>query len=208
MITATRMRRILSFIPVISLVLACTGPGHNTEESLKDKPSDMKQTTISAVASRDEFKLIGQDWMLITAGTKDSFNMMTASWGGFGILWNKKVATIYVRPSRYTHDFIENNERLTLSFFPEECRAALQLCGTRSGRDTDKLALSGLTALELESGAMTFTQASLVLECRKLFKTEMEAGNFCDPEIFKEWYGTEDDAPHTIYILEIEKVYE
>ena len=51
------------------------------------------------------FDLIGKEWILITAGSCDHFNMMTASWGCLGWLWNKPVAVIFVRPERYTHDF-------------------------------------------------------------------------------------------------------
>lgn len=192
------MKRILTAAAAITLLAAC-----NCEH--KDNTA-MKETTLEAIGTENCFDLIGKQWMLITAGTKDSFNTMTASWGGFGILWNKDVATIYVRPSRYTHDFIENNGTLTLSFFPEEYRKALQICGSRSGRDCDKVAEAGLTPLELESGDMTFAEARLVLQCRKLFKTEMSEENFIDKDVFGKWYGADEGAPHTVYILEIEKV--
>jgi len=134
---------------------------------------------------------------------------MTASWGSFGILWGKNVATIYIRPSRYTHDFIEANERLTLSFFTEEYREALQICGSVSGRDCDKVSEAGLTPVFLENGAVTFEEARLVVECRKLFKTEMTEENFIDDSIYEQWYsGPEEGAPHTIYILEIEQIHQ
>lgn len=91
------------------------------------------------------FKLINDDWMLITAGDKNNFNTMTASWGGLGIMWFKNVSFIVVRPSRYTFEFMEKHDRYTLSFFEEEYRDALNICGTKSGRDTDKIKEAGLT---------------------------------------------------------------
>ena len=200
------MRHTLAIPFLAALLLSGCGPKSNGIITTTD--NTMKETDISAVGALDEFKLIGRDWMLVTAGTGESFNTMTASWGGLGILWNKNVATIYVRPSRYTHDFIEREDRLTLSFYPEECRKALQICGSRSGRDCDKVAEAGLSPVELPGGAVTFAQARLTLECRKLFKTEMSEENFADKDIFHQWYNPEEGAPHTIYILEIEKVWE
>ena len=84
------------------------------------------------------FKLIGKDWGLVTAGTKDSFNTMTVSWGGVGIMWNKPVAYTFIRPQRYTFEFLEKNDHFTLSFYGEEYRKALSFCGSKSGRDYDK----------------------------------------------------------------------
>lgn len=182
---------------------ACCGRQENATIS----NDNMKESDISVLGAKDQFDLIGKQWMLVTAGTKESFNTMTASWGGLGILWNKNVATIYIRPSRYTHDFIEKSDKLTLSFYPEEYRKALQICGSKSGRDCDKVAEAGLTPVELEDGAVTFREARMTLVCRKLFRTEMEEDNFVDKGIFGQWYSNpEEGGAHTIYILEIEKV--
>lgn len=166
----------------------------------------MKQVDINTLGKENPFELIGQQWMLITAGDKDSFNTMTASWGGFGFLWNKPVAFIFVRPERYTHDFLESSDKVTLSFYPESCRKALQLCGTKSGRDCNKVAEAGLTPMELESGAITFGQACLTLACRKLFKSDMKETEFLDQEVFSKWYS--EAGLHSVYVLEIESVWE
>ena len=166
----------------------------------------MKEATIEALKGESILDLIARQWMLVTAGTWEGFNTMTASWGGVGHLWNKDVAFVFVRPERYTHGFIEREERLTLSFYPEECRGALQLCGTKSGRDCDKVKEAGLTPVELASGAMTFKEARLTLECRKLFKSEMLEQDFIDKEILRQCYGRKGGL-HTIYVAEIEKVY-
>ena len=80
--------------------------------------------------------LIGDQWMLITAGTPERCNTMTASWGGLGVLWGTNVATCYIRPQRYTREFVEREAYFTLAFFGEEHRKALALCGARPERET------------------------------------------------------------------------
>lgn len=168
----------------------------------------MERKDIGILANEDIFKLVGKEWMLVTAGTTAGFNTMTASWGCLGWLWNKPVAVVFVRPERYTHDFIEDNARMTLSFFGENCRKALQICGTKSGRDCDKVSEAGLHPVSLEGGEVGFAEARLTLVCRKLFKSEMLPENFIDPEVLSTWYH---DRPggslHSIYIAEIEEVY-
>ena len=91
------------------------------------------------------FHAIDKDWMLITAAKDGTPNSMTASWGCLGILWNKPIAVCFVRPQRHTYAFCESADTLSLSFFAPEWRDTLKLCGTKSGRDTDKYAATGLT---------------------------------------------------------------
>ena len=124
------------------------------------------------------FRLIGERWTLISAGDAEAFNTMTASWGGFGVLWNKPVVYIFIRPQRHTLGFVQNKSHFTLSFFGEEHRSALQLLGTRSGREGDKVAASGLTPRFTESGNPTFEEATLVMECRKLYDGSLRAEDF------------------------------
>ena len=168
----------------------------------------MKKTDITALAKENAFDLIGKKWMLVTAGTQYSFNTMTASWGGIGWLWNKPVAFVFIRPERFTHGFIEKSDRLTLSFYPEEYRKALQICGSKSGRDTDKVAETGLTPVALESGAMSFSESCLTLDCRKLFKSSMKNSDFIDKTILEKWYNDKPGGSlHDVYVMEIENVY-
>ena len=91
------------------------------------------------------FTLINKDWMLITAGNREKHNTMTASWGGVGELWGRYVSTIYIRPQRYTLEFVEREDYYSLCFFGPDCRQALNLCGSKSGREVDKDAATGLT---------------------------------------------------------------
>ena len=87
------------------------------------------------------------DWALVAAGSLDDHNAMTVSWGGIGCLWNKPVATVYIRPNRHTYGYFEKNEYFTVSFYPGEYKKALGLMGSKSGRDCDKEAEAGLTAV-------------------------------------------------------------
>ena len=145
------------------------------------------------------FSAIGEKWMLITAGTKEKCNTMTASWGGLGVLWGAPMATVYIRPQRYTKQFVDENEYFTLSFFPEQYRQQLSLCGTKSGREVDKVKECGFTVAEGEGGAPYFEQAELVLVCRKRMAVPMDPAAM--PEDVKEkWY--EGDY-HTMYWGEI-----
>ena len=147
------------------------------------------------------FSLIGDQWMLITAGTPEHCNTMTASWGGLGVLWGKNVATIYIRPQRYTYEFVERSDFFTLAFFGREYHKALALCGAKSGREVDKAKACGFTVAAGEGKAPYFEQAELVLVCRKLYWQDMDPAHFLDPGIDGKWYPDQDY--HRIYIGEI-----
>ena len=151
------------------------------------------------------FSTIGSDWLLITAGTKERCNTMTASWGGLGVLWGRNVATVYIRPQRYTYDFVEQSDCFTISVFDESWRDALNLCGTKSGRDVDKIKECGFTVVEGEGGAPYFEQARLVLVCRKLYWQDMDPDHFLDPEIDSRFYAQKDY--HRVYVGEIVEAY-
>lgn len=145
-------------------------------------------------------QLIGYEWMLITAGSMKSFNTMTAAWGGFGFLWNFQVAYIFVRPQRYTHLFTEREKCFTLQFFDPHYRDMLNYCGTYSGRDVDKIAETGLTPFETQSGNIYFEEARLQMECRKIYSDRIKPENFSDTSLSKHYAG---DDYHTLYIGEI-----
>lgn len=147
------------------------------------------------------FDAIGEQWMLITAGTKETCNTMTASWGGMGVLWNKNVVTAYIRPQRYTKKFVDEQEYFTLSFFGQEWREALTLCGRKSGRDIDKVKECGFTVAEGAGGAPYFEEAELVLVCRKLYEDTIKPECFHDRSCDEKCYPTRDH--HTFYIAEV-----
>jgi len=159
------------------------------------------------------FQRIGSDWMLVTAGDlkddKGNWNTMTASWGGLGILWTKKVAFVFVRHSRHTFQFVNDSPILTLSFFDDDHRNALKLCGEKSGRDIDKATASGLTPIFFtegpSNGAVAFNEAKDILVCKKLYSQNIESSCFIEKDIIKKVYS--DNDFHRMYVAEVVGYY-
>ena len=147
----------------------------------------------------DILSVFDKKWALLTAGDSDRFNTMTISWGGLGTLWGKPVATVYVRTSRYTHEFMDAKDFFTVSFYPEECKQLLGVLGSKSGRDMDKMKESGLTPVQVGE-SMSFKEAEVTLVCRKLFKQQLDVANMPE-DVAKAMY--EGQAPHDMYIGEI-----
>lgn len=148
------------------------------------------------------FSDFDQGWALLSAGREGSFNTMTVSWGGVGTVWSKPVVTVYVRPQRYTREFIEREAYYTLSLFGGAHRDALTLLGKESGRDGDKLTKTDLTAtFEPKTGAPVFEQAQINLICRKLYTGMVEADGFLDTSLIDRNYPKRDF--HHIYIGEV-----
>ncbi|MDD3875664.1 MAG: flavin reductase [Bacteroidales bacterium] len=155
--------------------------------------------------NEEAIKLIGDEWMLVAAGRLDSYNMMTANWGGLGWLWNKPVAFIFVRPQRYTFEFTERENYFTLTFYEEAQRHILQIMGSKSGRDFDKMNYEGLTAFETDNGSIAFMEARIILECKKIFATTLNGDDFIDTEIANRVYPNRDF--HKMYIGEISNIW-
>lgn len=151
------------------------------------------------------FEKIGKQWMLITAADGEKVNAMTASWGGLGVIWGKNVAYIFVRESRYTKEFIDKNDTLSLAFFSEDKKEMLGYMGKVSGRDEDKIAKAGL-AVSMKDGIPVFEEAESTLLCKKLYAGEINAKDFVDESIDSKWYENKDY--HTMYIVEILDIVE
>ena len=149
------------------------------------------------------YEKISKEWMLLTAGTQGSYNTMTCSWGHLGCLWNLPTFVCYVRPQRYTKEFIDREERYTLCFFSEEHKKALGYLGSHSGRDGDKVAAAGLTPVH-EADYTYFAEADLVLVCRKLYRQTLQEEAFLDKTVAEKNYSGGDF--HDLYIGHIEKV--
>ncbi|MHA1584394.1 MAG: flavin reductase family protein [Promethearchaeota archaeon] len=145
------------------------------------------------------FKLINKDWALIAAGSKENYNMMTASWAGLGILWNKKVVFIFIRPTRYTYEFLEKSEYFSINFFGEEYRSILNFCGTKSGRDVNKMKEARLTPIE-EKETIYFKESRLTMVCKKLYYQDLMPEHFLDSHI-KSHYDKNDY--HRMYVGEV-----
>jgi flavin reductase (DIM6/NTAB) family NADH-FMN oxidoreductase RutF len=162
--------------------------------------------SVSSEELSDNFiDLINNKWMLITAGDTKKFNTMTASWGSIGVLWNKPIAICFIRPTRYTYEFANRSDIFTLSFFPEQHRKILNYCGSKSGRYVDKIEATGLEPLITPNEGITFEQARLCIECRKIYVDDLKPGNFLLPEIDVKNYPKKDY--HRIYIGEILNCY-
>lgn len=165
----------------------------------------MKKTEIKTM-DMQPFEKIGSEWMLITAKNREGkVNTMTASWGGLGVLWGKNVATVYIRPQRYTREFVDESETFTLSFFGGEHKKELGYLGKVSGKDvSDKIEQSGLH-LEFVDGEPAFAEATQVLLCKTLYRDRIKPENFCSGQE-ETWYPQKDY--HIVYIAEIVDAYE
>ena len=149
----------------------------------------------------DVFSLIGDRWMLVAATDKDGkTNAMTASWGGLGVLWGKKVAFVFIRPQRYTKKFVDDAQNFSLSFFEESYKPMLGYMGKVSGKNEDKIKKSGLT-VQYKDGAPVFKEASLTLICRKMYRQTLEEDCFIDKTNIGKWYPQKDY--HDMYVAEI-----
>lgn len=150
------------------------------------------------------FTKIGDEWALLTAGNKEKgYNMMTASWAGFGMFWGRNTITVYIRESRYTRKFFERNELFTVSFYDNEYRRALDICGQLHGNECDKTKESGLTPY-FTDGTTAFEEANLIFICRKLFHADITRETTDAVNVFDSIY-TEPDL-HRMYIGEVKRV--
>ena len=141
----------------------------------------MKEISVYDI-SDNLIQLIAKDWMLVTCGNQESLNTMTASWGNIGYIWKRPVVNTVIRPQRYTYEFMEREEYFTLCFFDEEYRNALNLCGSKSGRDVDKVKETGLTPC-FDEAAPYFKEAKLVLICKKIAVYDLDPSQFIDSTI-------------------------
>ena len=148
------------------------------------------------------FSVLDDNWMLITARSGDQVNTMTASWGGLGVLWNKNVAYIFVRPQRYTRELIDRSDHFSLNILDHEhYKKELEYFGSTSGRDEDKIAKSKLT-LAYSEEVPYFQEADRVLICRKLSKQQITKDSFLEAGLAAKNYPTDDF--HYVYVGEIE----
>jgi flavin reductase (DIM6/NTAB) family NADH-FMN oxidoreductase RutF len=144
-------------------------------------------------------------WFLLTSGTWEEHNCMTIAWGSIGGMWGVPFLQVVVRPQRYTYEFMERFPTFTVCSFPKELKPALQHLGSRSGREGDKLAATGLTLERSKQvEAPSYAEADLVFECRKIFAQDMDPKGFLKPEI-QDWYPKNDY--HRMYYGEILGVF-
>ncbi|MFO7790075.1 MAG: flavin reductase family protein [Bacteroidota bacterium] len=191
----------LLYLSIITLFIACNS-------SAQDQINDLDN--FEKISWRDiddnAIRLIGKDWMLVAAGSVETdYNMMTASWGSLGWLWQKPVSLIYVRPQRFTHNFTEREDFYTISFYEESQKDILKKMGTVSGRNFDKMDYEKLTPVATENGSVAFKEAYLIIECRKIYASVLDENDFVDKAIVEDMYPKKDY--HTLYVGEITNVW-
>lgn len=167
----------------------------------------MKEIPVSQL-NINPITAISDGWMLLTAGCESrGYNTMTCSWGHIGSIWghggNAATAVCYVRPQRYTKEFVDREYLYTLCFFPEEYKKALGYLGSHSGRDEDKVKKVGMTPV-FGDGFTYFAEASMVLVCRKLYRAPLVEEGFLDKTVLEANYPQRD--LHDLYIGRIEKI--
>ncbi len=139
--------------------------------------------------NKNIIEAIANEWMLITAGNEESYNMMTASWGFMGEMWGNDTAIAVIRPQRYTMEFIDKSDYYTLSFYGNR-KDIHKICGSMSGRDVNKTELTGLTPV-FQDNSVYFKEANLVIICKKQYVQQMTEDCFCDSEPLK-WFENKD----------------
>ena len=211
------MKKIILLIAIIGLTFACSSTDKKSTEKDTETNTTIGNDTWEAKYDRIDASelpdnvvdLISEQWMLVTAGDKSSFNTMTASWGGIGYIWNNPATFIFIRDSRYTYQYLEKEESYTLSFFDEKYRGALQIAGNRSGRDSDKIKETGLTPIETPSHLMSFDEARMIIECKKMFVQELDYANLTPAfkqQIMEESYNSE-TSKHQLFISQIVNIW-
>lgn len=146
------------------------------------------------------FQMIGKDWLLVGAGNQDNYNAMTASWGTMGVLWNKNVISVVIRPQRYTYQFFEREDYFTVTVLKAGNEEAYRIFGRKSGRDCNKAELAGLTP-HFDDRAVTFKEAKIAFVCRKIYVQDLDPKGFVDSTIDEKNYPEKDY--HRLYCGEI-----
>ena len=161
------------------------------------KEGDSMKDTISKM-----FELFDKHWALVTSGNIDDFNTMTVSWGSLGTLWSKPIVTVYIKPCRYTHQYLEANDHFTVSFYDENYRRDLGLLGSTSGRDIDKVSRTSLTPVSCGE-SVSFAEAKATIVCLKIYWKDFDPA-VIPQDAMQRYYAAE--APHTMYIGEVEDI--
>ena len=149
------------------------------------------------------FREIGENWGILTGQSEAGFNSMTVSWGAAGVLWSKPSVIVFVRPQRFTYGFLNDGDRFSLALMPPGFQKKIAVFGSKSGRDTDKYAVSGLEALVWD-GVRFCSEAETVFICKKAGAGDFTADWFADQGTMEEHYPNRDF--HRMFIGEIETI--
>ncbi|MDR2129666.1 MAG: flavin reductase [Odoribacteraceae bacterium] len=185
-----------SLIVLMGLLAGCNTPAPKGEgkvaneqgtsqamENVKEKTFD---ELFTPVAPRDivgnVFRLVGEDYTVITSGTGEDYNSMTASYGGWGILFNEPSTWCFLRANRYTLEYIRREKRYTMTYFDEPYRDQVMLFGTSSGRDSDKMKKHTLSAVKTPAGSVAYKEAKLIIECELTEITTVQPADYYSEE--------------------------
>jgi len=164
----------------------------------------LEAMNIESVNDFNPVEKIGGEWMLITAGNGAKVNTMTANWGSIGFIWGKPSATIYIRQTRYTKEFVDKNDYFSLCFFSKKYKKELSYLGSHSGRDENKIEKVKFDVNFID-GVPYFKQASTIIICKKVYAQAMKEKSVINQDIVKRYYDK--DSMHTLYIGEIKQSY-
>jgi flavin reductase (DIM6/NTAB) family NADH-FMN oxidoreductase RutF len=169
-----------SLILLLGIVAGCNAPAPKSEdkaaanepatalkvENAKDKTFEELFVPIQPRDIPDNvFRLVGEDFTVITAGALDDYNSMTASYGGWGVLFNSPSAWCFLRANRYTLEYIRREKKYTMTYFDAAYRDQVMLFGSSSGRDSDKMKRHSLTAAITPGGSIAYKESRLIIEC-------------------------------------------
>ncbi|MDR0694514.1 MAG: flavin reductase [Prevotellaceae bacterium] len=178
------MKKVITILFVATLLVASSRQAVALEpEQTTNKPFvELFENVVPATMTDNVFKLVGEDFMLITSGTEADFNTMTAGWGGWGILFNTPATWCMLRANRYTLEYIRNTKTYTLAFFEDEYNNQVLHFGLASGRNSDKMKTHQLTAVTTPLGNIAYEEASLIIECELIQLTTIQPGDFYTEE--------------------------
>ncbi len=151
------------------------------------------------------FTLFDDYYGIVGVGKKEDANIMTISWGQMGILWHKKVVTLYIRESRYTKELLEKYDTVTVSFLDhEKYKKELALCGSITGRGIDKFKACNLNSVsDIDTPYTYVKEAFLVLKAKKIYETKIDLNNIQDKTIIEKFGLAKDN--HFVYVCEIKQ---
>ena len=142
----------------------------------------------------------------MTTKVHDKVNTMTIAWGGINFVWHEKVFVAYVRYTRNTFEMLNNTDEFTISIpLSNQLKKELAFCGTKSGRDVDKIEECNFTLIEGRTiNTPIISECEMHYECKVIYKQAMEPGNI-KADILKRYYANSNF--HVIFYGEIVDSY-
>ena len=195
--------RIIILSAIAAIATNCAPKGDGACEATTTDASDTLRS-VRPQELKNAISLISDDWMLLAAGEEGDFNEMTISWGEMGELWGKPVFTVFVDTTRFTHKYLTRSDYFSVSGFAPTYKDDLQFLGTHSGRDGDKLSETRLHPAFTSKGTPYFKEATVVIECRKIYANDFDCGKMCGG--MEEFYAKRGSV-HTVFIGEIVNVW-